>query len=124
MKKVGLCIFICGSLLSGFADECKHFWFSQSQQNAQFVREEPTKKIVNYGRLKDNKIVKYTSVSNDDFSSNTSFNDSVYQGCGFFERTGIVDIDIEQYHTTKPSQEKYQKFLERNIEILNKDLEK
>lgn len=121
MKKIALCILILGGLLNGFADECKHFWFSQSQQNAQFIREEPTKMIYNFARLKDNRVVTYTAITKDDFSPDISYKDYVYLGCGFFEKTEILDSNNGQYHyaATKPSNEKYRELLKRNIEILN-----
>lgn len=124
MKKFVLSIIILGSLINGFADECKHFWFSQSQQNAQRFKDEPTKMIYNFARLKDNRIVTYTSISKDDFSPDISYTDYVYLGCGFFEKTEIHDFNNYHYAATKPSNEKYRELLKRNIEILNKDLEK
>lgn len=114
MKKIVMLITLSG-LIGISANGCKHFWFSQSQQNAQFLRNDPTKVIVNFGRLKDNRIVVYTSISNDDFSANTSYRDSVYKGCGFFDKTEIIDLDNGTYHSSKPSHiEKYKEFLEKN----------
>ena len=38
MKKIVFSMIILAGSINGFADECKHLWFSQSQQNNSFVK--------------------------------------------------------------------------------------
>ena len=58
-------IFIAFAFTGALASNCKHLWYSEAQQMAQFVENDTSKLNVNIGRLSNNELVYYTSLSDD-----------------------------------------------------------
>ena len=120
MRKVVLTLAIFVISTGALADNCKHLWYSEAQQISQFVENDTSKVNVNIGRLTNNELVYYTSISDDKFSTPTSYKDSVYVGCGFFEKTEVVDLYDGQYHTIRQDNEqRYLEKLKENYERIN-----
>lgn len=126
MKKIALTIVVLGGLLNGFANECKHLWFSQKQQDGLYVVNNKntfdTSKIrIMYGKLENNTLVKYTEM-NDEKEYTSNFDDAVYIGWGSYEKTEVVDnLDTKFYHSHVEKNEKlYKEKMLKNYEQLNK----
>lgn len=126
MKKIALSLVVFGGLLNGFADECKHLWFSQKQQDSLYVEDNTTKAFdtskvrIIYGKLENGNIVKYTEMTNKkEYTS--SFDDVKYVGCGLYEKTDIKDsFDTRNYHShSEMNDKKYKEKLLKNYEQLN-----
>ncbi|MFX4240246.1 hypothetical protein ACOL3H_07070 [Aliarcobacter butzleri] len=126
MKRITLSIVILGGLLNGFADECKHLWFSQKQQNGLYMVDNTTKsfdtsKVRNmYGKLENGNIVQYTEMTDKkEYTSN--FDDVKYIGCGSYEKTDVKDsFDTRNYHShSEINDKKYKEKLLKNYEQLN-----
>lgn len=106
MRKVALSLVILGGLLNGFADDCKHLWFSQKQQDILYVVDNTTKafdtsKLRNiYGKLENGNIIQYTEMTDKkEYSSN---------------------FDARQYHSkSEINNKKYKEKLLKNYEQLN-----
>lgn len=126
MKKVALSLVILGGLFNGFANECKHLWFSKKQQDILYVTNNTTKAFdtskvrIIYGKLENGNIVQYTEMTDKkEYASN--FDDVKYVGCGSYEKTDIKDsFDTTNYHShSKINDKKYQEKLLKNYEQLN-----
>lgn len=114
MKEIVFSMMILAGSINGFADECKHLWFSQSQQNNSFVKNDfnaldTTKIRVTYGKLENGNIVKYTEIT-DKKEYRPNPNDVQYIGCGSYERTEIIE----------KNENKYKERLLKNYEEINK----
>lgn len=127
MKKIALTIVVLGGLLNGFANECKHLWFSQKQQDVLYVVNNKnafdTSKIrIMYGKLENNTLVKYTEM-NDEKEYTSNYDDAKYIGCGNYEKTEVIsNLDTKNYHASNVlyNDKLYKEKMLKNYEQLNK----
>ena len=119
MKKIVLSIIALGLFLNGFAEECKHLWFSQKQQNKTYFKDKDgffdTSKIrINYGKLENGSIVKYTEM-NKEKKYLSNYDDVRYVGCGYYEKTEVLsNLDTKNYHSlVENNEEKLLKIYEQ-----------
>lgn len=125
MKKIVLSIIVSGLFLNGFADECKHLWFSQKQQNKTYLKDKEgfydrSKIRIIYGKLENGNIVQYTEMNNEKkYLSN--YDDMKYVGCGYYEKTEVLNnLDTKNYHSlVEKNEEKYKEKMLKNYEQLN-----